>query len=238
MAKNLKRVAYQAGKIPRVEIELGKIQTSSEGSAAFIADLKPQALYRQKRAIIVQVMATNVAPPDACTTGYTAVTVNNVDYDPDGLIKNAAEFTGLGGTNNEIELAEGFYHIRTEFSFARNTSDGASSARQQFNPIVPYNFLDVNTALDQFPLSSMNARSIRATNGNLGSLIVDGFFEFIPRTQSSPPLTQRFQLSSKYSTTNTSSGVVMNLAGEDEVYGRVTITKIETPTVSELSQEE
>ncbi len=215
-----------------MEVEVGKIKAETATNIALFQRLKELELYSEKVAILGQTMSSGVAAPDVATTSYTPVTVNTLVHDPDGIIKNASDFTGAGGSNQTITLGAGSYYIRTEFEFTRSTTDGICSCIQRLNTLTPLHFS--GDGADQFPITSLNTRAGRGVGVSPASHVsIEAFFDVELKT-SIPALTQDFQLESFYSTTSAVSGSPISEALRNEVYGRVIIKKIEKVSLADI----
>jgi hypothetical protein len=207
--------AYQTNKIPRIEVELGKLLKVLELEVT-----------TQKVAVLENRAAQGIDALPAGSTSYIARYLNNLTYDPDKVIKNDTDFTGASGTNTKFKLLEGDYRIQIIFGGGyRNVGTSILSSRFKLYNVTKSEYVE-------------NIQSLNINGANVGGdpeiiyASADGAFS----VEGSGLHT--FEVHQRDTAAGMSLGQALNYSGEEEIYGRVILTKIEKTKVKDLIKEQ
>lgn len=171
----------------------------------------PKTLVSRQTAILREEKANNTNAGTGAAAYNTRIL--NTIQDPTGMILNAAAFTGVGGTNTQVQLGAGTYMIRVKAPFCSPTTAG----QIQGSKVRVQNITDSTTLV-----TGQSARTSQLSAGTPITQLaqLDGTF-----TLTATKTIEIQQRLDNAGATNIGLGQAINI-GENEVYTQVEIEKI------------
>ncbi len=210
-------------KVDRMGVSVGRLNKLWQALSA-------KVFLTEKTAVLELRQRANIACPDTSAVTFTSRTVNMLISDPDGVIQNPNDFIAgvfaptdpATNTNTAVKLGVGDYYI--EAQFLGGALDGASgfilTKLRLYDPSISTGYYLVS-------LNGYNNGVGTGTSYQIVPFILNGYFSVSGATRT-------LNIQQCTSAAGHVLGVPVNFNGEDEIYGRIVIKKLEKVSLATL----